>query len=256
MCGEAGARRSTADVADTTNNEGPAASRLPVFSSLLVAAAVAVMIGLGLWQLQRLHWKEALLAQYRAALGAPDLPELPRGFYTRHDIRTSAAAQKAFDSLSFRKVRVRCTLLGEARSATPILAGVGTSLEIAGHNRAGLTGYRHIQSCSTEPFQGRILVDLGWSRGPKPLVVPQELVAVTGRLIPSHELTDRMEPDPDTDPIPLLLVSDVPWPGLEPSAAPGIEAIPNNHLFYAIQWFFFAGAALVIYILALRKRRG
>jgi surfeit locus 1 family protein len=30
--------------------------------------------------------------------------------------------------------------------------------------------------------------------------------------------------------------------------------VPNNHLSYAIQWFFFATTAVVIYVLALRKR--
>jgi len=43
-------------------------------------------------------------------------------------------------------------------------------------------------------------------------------------------------------------------PGLEPSALPSTAQIPNNHRFYAIQWFAFAAIALVIYILALRKR--
>jgi surfeit locus 1 family protein len=31
--------------------------------------------------------------------------------------------------------------------------------------------------------------------------------------------------------------------------------LPNNHLMYAGQWFFFALTALVIYVLALRKKR-
>ena len=43
-------------------------------------------------------------------------------------------------------------------------------------------------------------------------------------------------------------------PGLEPSALPSLESIPNNHRFYAVQWFLFAAIALVIYVLALRKR--
>jgi cytochrome oxidase assembly protein ShyY1 len=43
-------------------------------------------------------------------------------------------------------------------------------------------------------------------------------------------------------------------PGLEPSAAPSVSAIPNNHRSYALQWFAFALIALVIYGLAVRKR--
>ena len=41
--------------------------RLPILPTILVAAAVVVMIGLGVWQLSRAEWKERLIAQYRAA---------------------------------------------------------------------------------------------------------------------------------------------------------------------------------------------
>jgi surfeit locus 1 family protein len=42
--------------------------------------------------------------------------------------------------------------------------------------------------------------------------------------------------------------------GLQPLAPPDPSDVPNNHLSYAVQWFFFALSALVIYVLALRKR--
>ena len=42
--------------------------------------------------------------------------------------------------------------------------------------------------------------------------------------------------------------------GLQPLAPPDPGDLPNNHLAYAGQWFFFALTALVIYILALRRR--
>ena len=41
--------------------------RLPVLPTILVAMAVAVMIGLGVWQVQRAQWKEALLERYASA---------------------------------------------------------------------------------------------------------------------------------------------------------------------------------------------
>ena len=43
-------------------------------------------------------------------------------------------------------------------------------------------------------------------------------------------------------------------PGLEQSAPPSLESIPNNHRSYALQWFSFALIALIIYGLAVRKR--
>lgn len=51
------------------------------------------------------------------------------------------------------------------------------------------------------------------------------------------------------------LIASPPVAGLAPMAHPDPKDLPNNHLAYAGQWFFFALTALVIYILALRRRR-
>jgi cytochrome oxidase assembly protein ShyY1 len=51
-----------------------------------------------------------------------------------------------------------------------------------------------------------------------------------------------------------MLVSNTPAPGLEASAPPSPDEVPNNHLAYAVQWFLFAGVAALIYGLALRRR--
>ena len=52
----------------------------------------------------------------------------------------------------------------------------------------------------------------------------------------------------------MRLVSDHGLGGLEASAPPSLDNIPNNHRAYAAQWFIFAFIALVIYFIALRKR--
>ena len=51
------------------------------------------------------------------------------------------------------------------------------------------------------------------------------------------------------------LVAVPPQAGLEPLAKPDPSDVPNNHLAYAGQWFFFALTALVIYILALKRKQ-
>jgi cytochrome oxidase assembly protein ShyY1 len=53
----------------------------------------------------------------------------------------------------------------------------------------------------------------------------------------------------------MRLVAATAPPGLEPSAPPSIAEIPNNHRSYAVQWFLFALIAVVIYVLALRKKQ-
>jgi surfeit locus 1 family protein len=83
-------------------------------------------------------------------------------------------------------------------------------------------------------------VDIGWSRDHRaPRWSGGE---VSGTIVPDREHRIR-------------LVADSSAPGLEPSARPDPEALPNNHLLYAVQWFFFALTASVIYVLALRRRR-
>jgi cytochrome oxidase assembly protein ShyY1 len=84
-------------------------------------------------------------------------------------------------------------------------------------------------------------VDMGWSRNHTP---PQGWRGgeVTGIIAPDRDHVIR-------------LVSDTAAPGLEPSARPDPTDLPNNHLMYAGQWFFFAAIAAIIYWLALRRRR-
>ncbi|MFB2604342.1 SURF1 family protein, partial [Rhizobium phaseoli] len=48
--------------------------RLPVVTGTLVLIALAILISLGTWQVQRLHWKEGLLADIAARQVAAPVP--------------------------------------------------------------------------------------------------------------------------------------------------------------------------------------
>ncbi|MDQ2764848.1 MAG: SURF1 family protein, partial [Pseudomonadota bacterium] len=52
---------------------------VPVVATIIVALAIAAMIGLGIWQLQRRSEKEALLRQYAANIVLPGIafPSIP-----------------------------------------------------------------------------------------------------------------------------------------------------------------------------------
>ena len=50
------------------------------------------------------------------------------------------------------------------------------------------------------------------------------------------------------------LVADPPVADLQPLASPDPKDLPNNHVAYAGQWFFFALTALLIYGFAVRSR--
>jgi surfeit locus 1 family protein len=200
--------------------------RLPLVPTLIVLIAAALMVRLGLWQLDRARWKEALLARYTAAQGQRPIayPLVPRG-----------------QDLLFRRAEAFC------------LQPVSWRVE-PGRSRAGQSGWRHIAACRTGAEGPGVSVDAGWSSDytVKP-VWPGGKVAGVVAPLPEHRsvLAMLVRHGP---PEGVMLVAADPAPGLQPSAPPSLEDVPNNHRAYAVQWFIFAGLALLIYALALWRR--
>src|SRR6476646_7040154 len=188
--------------------------RLPLIPTLVVLAAVAIMIGLGVWQLQRAQWKESLLAQYAKA------EQLPPIVYPTITLKTEQ--------------------LPLFRHATGMCQRIVGHRAQAGENRAGEPGYAHIVDCTTGAEGPGMSVEVGWSKDPN-AKVDWRGGPVSGTIGPDRRTRMR-------------LVADSAPPGLQPSAPPSISSIPNNHRFYAVQWFAFAGIALLIYALAVRKQ--
>lgn len=112
--------------------------RVPVFATIVVLVAAGIMVSLGIWQLQRLKWKEALLADYAAAQGMTDEIDWP--------------AQGVGEDLLYRRARLTCS------------AVTGHS-SIAGRNAAGTPGMAQTANCAL-PGGGKALVVLGWSPQP------------------------------------------------------------------------------------------
>ena len=188
--------------------------RLPVIPTIIVLAAVAAMIALGVWQLQRAKWKEGILSRYAQAEQLPPV--------------------------EFPTAPLRDDLLPLFRHATGVCLRPIGQRAVAGENRAGEPGYVHIVDCATGAEGPGMSVEVGWSKN------PNAKVNWTG-----GPVSGIIAPDRATR---LRLVAASAPPGLEPSAPPSLSSIPNNHRFYALQWFAFAGIALVIYALAVRKR--
>jgi cytochrome oxidase assembly protein ShyY1 len=186
--------------------------RIPVMPTIIVLAAVSLMIGLGVWQLQRAKWKEGLLAEYAEADKLPPI--------------------------TFPTMPVHSNQLPLFRHATGVCLRVVGQRAVAGENRAGEPGYAHIVDCSTGAEGPGMSVEVGWSKDPN-AKVNWAGGPVSGIIGPDR--VTRMR----------LVAASAP-PGLEPSAPPSIRSIPNNHRSYAMQWFAFAFIALVIYVLALR----
>ena len=201
--------------------------RIPLVPTIVVLAAVLLMVRLGVWQLHRLHEKEALIVRYVANQTRPPLPLV--------------ALFPVTEEALFR------------RSSATCLEVVGWIVE-SGRGADGTPGWRHIARCRTGAEGPGLSVDMGVSQSSDP---PRGWRGgpVRGRItwLPGNApLIARMVSTPPP-PSPMI-VSEIAAPGLQPTAQPDPAAIPNNHLSYAVQWFLFAGVALVIYAVALARR--
>ncbi|WP_233548222.1 SURF1 family cytochrome oxidase biogenesis protein [Aurantiacibacter zhengii] len=198
--------------------------RVPIIPTILVIAAAAVMVALGVWQLGRMDEKEALIAQYEANENLPVL----RGFEAFPPGPDPNEVAHLDDSL-FRTVEIACANPSDWKG-------------VAGRNANDQTGYVHMFACdeaASDDGTGAVLfATIGWSRSPQQ---PEwNGGTVTGILSTAGNDFE--------------VVASEPRAGLEPLAKPDPSDLPNNHLAYAGQWFFFALTALVIYFLALRRR--
>ena len=113
--------------------------KLPLLPTILVGLAVAVMIGLGIWQLGRRAEKDALLATYRSAAGKPPIgwPMVP----PKEPLPL------------FRHATGNCLQVTGFRTA-------------AGQNLNGEPGYLIIADCRTGAEGPGLAVELGWSKNP------------------------------------------------------------------------------------------
>lgn len=202
--------------------------RVPIIPTIIVALAVATMVALGVWQLGRKAEKEALIASYVATSKSSRVTDYKNdqlidgpGYYSR--------------------VQVDCTV----QSSDSL---------IVGRSAKGQSGWAHQFNCRF-PISGKGKADatvvIGWSKAPVP--VQWKGGTVTATQVPPRK-TDAVADCPQC--FRYRLVADPPLAGLEPNAKPDPGDLPNNHLAYAGQWFFFALTALVIYVLAIRRRQG
>lgn len=115
--------------------------RLPVFATLVVVIAVAIMIRLGFWQLARMHEKEALLERYAAAQSSQTEVKFP-------------AVPPEVDGALYHRSAIDCVKVSAPTS-------------IAGRNLRGESGLAQLVQCQ-DPEGSTYPVVLGWSRSPVP----------------------------------------------------------------------------------------
>jgi surfeit locus 1 family protein len=230
--------------------------RFSVGLTVATAIAMAILIGLGVWQLQRLKWKEGLLAHVAALQSAKARPVDP--------VLDALAQGRDVD---FTRVSVTCPGLASA----PFVELYGI--------RDGQAGVRLISACPVASARYRtVLVDRGFvadtisarppvdagSTAPVDLVgvlrVPERGNVVTPKNLPGRWYTRdaaamaRQLQAPS--PAPLFLMAETAtnpdWKALVPAPLP-ID-IPNNHFDYALTWFGLAAALACVYVADLVGR--
>jgi surfeit locus 1 family protein len=220
---------------------------VPGISTLVM---LLVLLGLGTWQVYRLHWKEAILAQIATAEAMPAAPlsQNPAPY-----TKVSTSGRFRFDRAVEFGAEVRDT------SAGPTMG----SYQIVPLERDGAP----------------LLVNRGWipQKRPAPLDEPAGVVTVAGYVRPAERSSwFSATDDPATrqfftldprvigtavnipDPEPFVLVAlrppgSSPAPGFYPIPAEHLPRPPNNHLSYAITWYGLAASLVVIFGAWLRK---
>jgi surfeit locus 1 family protein len=216
-----------------------------LFALIIGLGGAAILISLGIWQVQRLSWKQGLLSEIEAKIdGAP--------------MALQAAVEPEFQ-----------------RYAPVALAGTfndGHLRVLASRKTTGAV-YRIVRPFAAEGY-GVILLDTGWIRdGTETPAKPTGRIEMIGNLDAPNEI-DSFTPEPDlgrniwfardvtamsralnTEPVLVVLretpASDIgvkPWPV-------DTAGIPNDHLQYAITWFSLSAIWLAMSAYFLRRRR-
>lgn len=224
-----------------------------VWFSLLTLFALALLIGLGVWQLQRLAWKEGLIAEIEARAKGPAIA-----------LKEAVDAVRAGKDPSYYRIRV------EGRFDN------GRERYLYALSEDGAPGWHVITPFMTNAGD-LVLIDRGFV--PETLRDPStrrsgqlngevevtglvRLPEAQGLFTPDNEpeanrwfwrdldgMTLSMFPSATIRPAPFFLEAEKSEvPGGFPEGGQTRLDLPNNHLQYAITWFLLAGAVLVIYI--------
>lgn len=231
-------------------------SKSLLWPTLFVAGGVLLLIGLGTWQVERLYWKEGLIAAREAAVSATPAA-LPA---------TLAEARR----LEFHHVHARGTFLNDRE------------LFIGATTEQGATGYQVVTPLRRA--EGSILlVNRGWvpqdRKDPATRAAgePDGEVTVSGLVrIPPAGKPSWFVPDNSAAHnywfyvdipamaaaahldrvLPFYVDADAtPNPGGYPIGGQTRLALPNNHLQYALTWYALALGLVAVYAVLRRRHR-
>ena len=230
----------------------------PLFwPTLFTAPAVLLLLALGFWQVERLFWKQDLIAQRQAAVAAapvaaPRSWEEARGMEFRH-----VTAEGAF--LNDKEIFIGATSEAGRQGyhvLTPLLEASGRVVFV---NRGFIPAeLKDPTKRAAGQIAGTVRVQ-GLLRLPpveKPAwFLPDNRPDLNYWFwvdLPEMSAADRLDRV-----APFYIDADAtPNPGGWPKGGVTRLVLPNDHLQYAITWFSLAVALIVIYVLFHRRNAG
>lgn len=226
------------------------ARRFPIGLTVATAIALAILCGLGVWQLKRLAWKTDLLASIASAQAQPPKP---------------IGLVPLTPAYRFRRVTLDCPGLASA-----------PFVELYAINADGEAGHRLVSLCSPVGARTQIMVDRGFvadTISARPAVKPSTAVVHLTGVLREGETPGAFTPPTlhnlfyvrNIDQMALALgasrhpdvmilaetSSSPEWAALVPTPLP--PNIPNRHLEYALTWFGLAGALVAVYAALVRR---
>ena len=243
-----------------TNAPAKRAFKITFWPTVITTVMVTTASLLGIWQSQRLVWKENLISERLARRDAPPVP------------LSSLDNVLEMADLAFRRVAITGTLLHDRE------------MTFLGRDSEGRAGYHIVTPLQTPDFPQQILINRGWvsmeeryqaDRPRDPL--PTDPQNITGLLRPGFAksclnlifATECFTPDNDPSKnlwfwtdypalsdhvganlLPFVIEQDRANDLMQRPKGGQIPLdLPNNHLQYAITWFSMAIAGAVIWFL-------
>ena len=227
-------------------------TRSRLATSLVALPIVALLIGLGSWQLQRLVWKRDLIATMETRLDAAPVP-------------LAQALDRPEADREWQRVTATGTYLHDRQIALYRLSVAGrpgylilTPLRLA-DGRAVLVDRGHVPQAEVDPSarpgsepQGTVHVTGILRGGETPQAFTNENDPASGAWY-WYDLP-AMAAAMELDLMPVVINADAGPAGSLPLGWQAVFDPPNHHLQYALTWYGLAVVALVIYVLLLVKR--
>ncbi len=245
-------------------NQSPTQSinlkRAALGPTLAMLPALGLLLGLGTWQLQRLAWKEALIAERQAGLALPPVDLADATDWRDLDgRRVQATGRFLHQGEALLESQNRRTLRSDETGVHVLTPFQLTTGDVVLVNRGFVPLSRRDPASRAEgQVSGEVRVSGLLRRPPAPN-------SFTPENDPKNWQWFRIDPQSvltATSPVVLrpgagtlyLQADETPNPGGLPIGQPVTADLPNNHLQYALTWYSLAGVLILVWGALVRSR--